>query len=75
MCLGLFLSTVETSITATALVSIGHYFDNSVTVCMVSRTSTLNVQILTFDTQTTWVVLSYLLSYMGKSSAYEEVTT
>ncbi|KIN02299.1 hypothetical protein OIDMADRAFT_103461 [Oidiodendron maius Zn] len=47
MCLGLFLSTVETSITATALVSIGHYFNNSI--------------------MTTWVVLGYLLSYMGFS--------
>lgn len=32
MCLGLFLATIETSITATALVSIGHHFNDSVTV-------------------------------------------
>ncbi|KAK0506855.1 hypothetical protein JMJ35_010709 [Cladonia borealis] len=45
LALGLLLATIETSITATALVTIGEYFGNSVTV--------------------TWVVLAYLLSYMG----------
>lgn len=39
MCLGLFLSTVETSITATALVSIGHYFNNSIMVHLTPQTS------------------------------------
>lgn len=34
LCLGLFLATVESSITATALVSIGEYFDDSFTVCL-----------------------------------------
>lgn len=45
MCLGLFLTMVETTITATALISIGNYFNESLKV--------------------TWVVLSYLLTYMG----------
>ncbi|KAL8810422.1 MAG: hypothetical protein Q9200_002590 [Gallowayella weberi] len=45
LALGLMLAIIETSITATALVTIGEYFQDSVTV--------------------TWVVLAYLLSYMG----------
>ena len=45
---GLELATIETSITATALVSISDFFDDSLT--------------------TTWVVLGYLLSYMGASN-------
>ncbi|KAL8699912.1 MAG: hypothetical protein Q9201_005739 [Fulgogasparrea decipioides] len=45
LALGLSLAIIETSITATALVTIGEYFGDSVTV--------------------TWVVLAYLLSYMG----------
>ena len=42
---GLLLAIIETSITATALVTIGRYFDDSI--------------------KATWVVLAYLLSYMG----------
>ncbi|KAH8692258.1 putative MFS multidrug transporter [Talaromyces proteolyticus] len=42
---GLLLAVIETSITATALVSIGNYFGDPIKV--------------------TWVVLAYLLSYMG----------
>ena len=44
---GLLLATIETSITATALVSISDFFGDS--------------------TKATWVVLGYLLSYMGMS--------
>ena len=42
---GLLLAVIETSITATALVSISEYFDDFI--------------------KATWVVLAYLLSYMG----------
>jgi hypothetical protein len=62
MLLGFFLATVETSITATALVSIGEYFNDSFTVLKSSNLQI--VQPLTLN-QATWVVLSYLLSYMG----------
>ncbi|KAI1003994.1 hypothetical protein K3495_g4219 [Podosphaera aphanis] len=51
---GLFMSTVETSITATALVQIGIYFDDSFT--------------------TNWVVLSYLLTYMGFSIIFARLS-
>lgn len=34
LALGLLLATIETSITATALVTIGEYFHNSVTVSL-----------------------------------------
>ncbi|RKF77301.1 Efflux pump dotC [Golovinomyces cichoracearum] len=51
---GLFLSTVETSITATALVSIGIYFGDS--------------------SMTSWVVLSYLLTYMGFSVIFARLS-
>jgi hypothetical protein len=58
---GLFLSVTESSITATALVSIGAYFDNHskarpFELCSCSANSF----------QATWVVLSYLLAYMGE---------
>ncbi|OBT91219.1 hypothetical protein VE02_00380 [Pseudogymnoascus sp. 03VT05] len=52
--LGLFLATLETSITATALVSIGENF---------SATTT-----------TTWVVISYLLSYMGFAVIFARIS-
>ncbi|SZF00945.1 unnamed protein product [Blumeria hordei] len=52
--LGVFLSTVETSITATALVQIGIYFDDSF--------------------MTNWVVLSYLLTYMGFSVIFARLS-
>ncbi|KFY77332.1 hypothetical protein V499_03250 [Pseudogymnoascus sp. VKM F-103] len=52
--LGLFLATLETSITATALVSIGEDF---------SATTT-----------TTWVVISYLLSYMGFAVIFARIS-
>lgn len=51
---GLFLSTVETSITATALVKIGIYFNDSYTA--------------------NWVVLSYLLTYMGFSVIFARLS-
>ncbi|KAG9236590.1 major facilitator superfamily domain-containing protein [Amylocarpus encephaloides] len=54
LCLGLFLAVVETSITATALVSISEYFNDSSTI--------------------TWVVLGYLLSYMGFSIIFARVS-
>ncbi|KFY35638.1 hypothetical protein V494_05739, partial [Pseudogymnoascus sp. VKM F-4513 (FW-928)] len=52
--LGLFLATLETSITATALVSIGEDF--------------------TATTTTTWVVISYLLSYMGFAVIFARIS-
>ncbi|KIN05353.1 hypothetical protein OIDMADRAFT_39623 [Oidiodendron maius Zn] len=54
MCLGLFLTMVETTITATALISIGNYFNESLKV--------------------TWVVLSYLLTYMGFSLIFARMS-
>ncbi|KFY42310.1 hypothetical protein V495_04564 [Pseudogymnoascus sp. VKM F-4514 (FW-929)] len=52
--LGLFLATLETSITATALVSIGEDFEATTT--------------------TTWVVISYLLSYMGFAVIFARIS-
>ncbi|KFY85515.1 hypothetical protein V500_08351 [Pseudogymnoascus sp. VKM F-4518 (FW-2643)] len=52
--LGLFLATLETSITATALVSIGEDFNATTT--------------------TTWVVISYLLSYMGFAVIFARIS-
>lgn len=50
LALGLMLAVMETSITATALVTISDFFGDSL--------------------KATWVVLAYLLSYMGKKSEF-----
>ena len=59
--MGLLLSIVDASIVSTALVTIGHYFNNFVEV--VRPLSFLN-KMLTMC-KTYWIVIAYLLAYMS----------
>ena len=60
--MGLLLSIVDASIVSTALVTIGHYFNNFIEVAPAFFVFDLGLM----KYQIYWIVLAYLLSYMSK---------